>query len=627
MRPHSLTLALLTAFAITATAAARPVWACGGCFIPVPTSSTATPVLQNAERILFAEDPLTKRSHVWVEIRYSGPPGDFSWVLPLPKVPTVTVGDSWLFDRLDAATGATFRVTGGGSENCNFSSSSSSVGCGSNALGGGASDSAPKATTGPNGEPLGGDGVVILKHAQVGPYDYTLVQATSKTEGAAKMVAWLQANKYAVPDASKPIMDDHVARGDVFIAVKLAAGASSKEVRPIVLEMEGAEACVPLRLTSIAAEDDMNVVVTVAGAARAIPKNHLHVAINPMRLDWFGGAANYPQVLAAAIDEAAGRAFATEYAGKLPSTIATTGPFGNEITTATFPLTSLQTNLIASTKRTTEAWAQIVAQQLPITESTAAILEAYLHVAADVDQDPVDVYRALLTSGGPIKDVPIDGKALAADLEETFCKPVREMAQRLGSVAKVTRMVLRISPSEMTKDPVFAYSPTLPDVSNVLTAKQNSVCRAGDFNPDAQRLTVENMGSWVFDLPTSGLAKDIKTAGDPRFAKSPAAFRVEVLDETGEPFAVRAEDVGKVDLAIANAHAGKPSLDLALTADAATRWTPPAPDALFGSSSSSRSSGCTQGRTPVVPAALLLVVAGMVLRVRRRSRLGQGGNS
>ncbi len=587
-------------------------FACGGCF--VPAGLTSTPVLQNAERILFSHDTVTKKSYVWVEIRYAGPPGDFSWVLPLPKAPDVSVGDSWLFDRLDLATAAQFKLDFDTSENCSYASTQSSgFGCGSSTATAGSEDLA----TSPNQAGFGvdGDGVKVLKHAQVGKYDYVLVQATSKTEGAAKMVKWLQDNNYGIPDAAKPILDSHVARGDVFVALHLVAGASIKEIRPIALTMDDSEACVPLRLTSIAAVDDMDVVVTLAGEGRAIPKNHMHVVVNPARIDWFGGAANYQQVLAAAIDEAAGRAFATEYAGKLPTSVTTIANM-NQVTTPTFDLTALNTETLAKAKTRDAAWRQIVIQKLPITQAVADVLETYFQMAGNADV--VTFYQQLQAENGLIESPlgALDGAAMAADLETAFCKPVREMAQRLGSAAKVTRLVMRISPSEMQKDPVFAYSATLPDVSNVNNAVAHGICRKGDYTQDAERLTLPGLGSWVFESP-DGFAK-IKSAADTRFATAPAALHVEVLDETGAPFPVKVEDVGKVDAAIAGAHAGVPSLDIKLD-PAGDRWTPPPTDALFGTSAgSSAKTGCQQGRSPAVPGALLLLVGGVILAVRRR---------
>ena len=587
-------------------------FACGGCF--VPAGLTSTPVLQNAERILFSHDAITKKSYVWVEIRYAGPPGDFSWVLPLPKAPDVAVGDSWLFDRLDLATAARFKLDFDTSENCSYASTQSSgFGCGSATATAGSEDLATSPNQGGFG--VDGDGVKVLKHAQVGKYDYVLVQATSKTEGAAKMVKWLQDNNYGIPDAAKPILDSHVARGDVFVALHLVAGASIKEIRPIALTMDDSEACVPLRLTSIAAVEDMDVVVTLAGEGRAIPKNHMHVVVNPARIDWFGGAANYQQVLAAAIDEAAGRAFATEYAGKLPTSITTIANM-NQVTTPTFDLTALNTETLAKAKTRDAAWKQIVIQQLPITQAVADVLETYFQMAGSADV--VTFYQQLQATNGLIESPlgALDGAAMAADLETAFCKPVREMAQRLGSAAKVTRLVMRISPSEMQKDPVFAYSATLPDVSNVNNAVAHGICRKGDYTQDAERLTLPGLGSWVFDSP-EGFAK-IKSAADARFATAPAALHVEVLDETGAPFPVKVEDVGKVDAAIAGAHAGVPSLDIKLD-PAGDRWTPPPTDALFGTSAgSSAKTGCQQGRSPAVPGALLLLVGGAILAIRRR---------
>ena len=364
------------------------------------------------------------------------------------------------------------------------------------------------------------------------------------------------------------------------------------------------------------AVDDMDVVVTLAGEGRAIPKNHMHVVVNPARIDWFGQAANYQQVLAAAIDEAAGRAFATEYAGKLPASVTTVANM-NQVTTPTFDLTALSTATLANAKTRGAAWQQIVLQKFPITRAGAEVFEKYFQLAGTADL--VTFYQDLQANPAGIIDplFDIDGAAMAADLEAAFCKPVRDMALRLGSAPKVTRLVMRISPSEMQKDPVFAFSATLPDVSNVSNAIAHGICRKGDYTQDAERLTLADLGSWVFDMPSAGYT-GIKSAADPRFSGAPAAIRVELLDETGEPFLVKPEDVGKVDAAIAGAHAGTPSLNIKLDA-AGARWTPPQTDALFGTSaSSSGKSSCQQGRTPAVPTGLLLLIAGGIFAVRRR---------
>ena len=590
--------------------------ACGGCFIPVPQGQLNQPVLQNAERILFAHDGATKTSTLWIEIRYDGPPGEFSWVLPLPKEPQVGVGDPWLFDRLDAATGARFKLDFDGSENCaQNATSSGGVGCGaaSSALAG---DAAPRSAENA-GTALGVAGVTVLRHVQVGKYDAYTVKANATDPGAEAMVAWLTQNKYAVPAAAVPILNSHVKRGDVFLALKLQPEAQTKEIRPIVLKMAEAEACVPLRLTSIAAVEDMDVVVTLAGEGRAIPKNFMHVAINPARIDWFGAAKNYPQVLAAAIDAAAGRAFATEFAGKLPKSVPRITEFGGVTQEPTFDLTALHVDALTEMTEARAVWSRLQVQKLPITETTAEVLERHFKLAAGND---LVTFYSTLDALQINENKQLNGDALATELESAFCKPMREMATALAGAAKVTRLVLRISPAEMAiKDPVFAFSPTLPDVGNVTPARAHAVCRRGDSNADAERLTLPGLGSWVLESP--GGARDVSKVvftADPRFASAPPALRVEVLDEWGEPFAVSEGDVALVDAALSGAHAGKPSLDIKLNPGGA-RWTPPPTDPLYGTSAAnSARGGCQEGRSPAPTSAALIAVLAAVVAVRRR---------
>ena len=105
-------LATFTALAVCLIT--QPAWACGGCFGPPPPPQAPQnfAVLQNAERVLFVRDPNTKKSTVWVEVRYAGLAEGFGWVLPLPKQPKVGVGTVKVFDALDKAMA--FRVSGVG---------------------------------------------------------------------------------------------------------------------------------------------------------------------------------------------------------------------------------------------------------------------------------------------------------------------------------------------------------------------------------------------------------------------------------------------------------------------------------------------------------------------------------
>jgi hypothetical protein len=73
---------------------------------------------------------------------------------------------------------------------------------------------------------------------------------------------------------------------------------------------------IPIKLTAVAAEDNMGVLVWVLGQNRAIPENYLHAEINEVSIDWLSGGSNYDQVVTEAANEAGGQAFATEYAGQ-----------------------------------------------------------------------------------------------------------------------------------------------------------------------------------------------------------------------------------------------------------------------------------------------------------------------
>ena len=358
--------------------------ACGGCFSPPPAPGQTKQqlVVQNAERVFFSMQG--KDLLAWIEVRYSGEAKDFAWVLPVPKVPEVGVGTQYFFDRLDAQLAPEFQTSmAGNDENCrnpfdgcealpsppnsedagfSFADAGSTAG-GDVGLGGG-----------------GGGDIEVLAHGQTGPYDYLVIKGKSSTP----LLLWLNNAGYKIPDAAVPIVAAHVAKDDVFVAVKLQNGKGIEAIRPITLKMADADPCVPLRLTSIAASEDMSVVVTVAGPGRAVPKNSLHVVVNPLRLNWFAGAINYPQVLSAAIDEAGGHAFSTEVAGN-PTTLLDPSFVPQAIDQNTF---AGVTNVVELSK----ALAKATSAQLPLMpELVQALAKAAPKLVKDFSGVPVEV--------------------------------------------------------------------------------------------------------------------------------------------------------------------------------------------------------------------------------------------
>ena len=58
-----------------------------GCFAPPDPS---VPIVQAGERILFAHE--NGQVTAYIQVQYSGKPGEFGWLLPLPAVPKTKAG-------------------------------------------------------------------------------------------------------------------------------------------------------------------------------------------------------------------------------------------------------------------------------------------------------------------------------------------------------------------------------------------------------------------------------------------------------------------------------------------------------------------------------------------------------
>lgn len=577
---HAALAALLLAASVAAPQTAE---ACGGCFSP-PGQQNNQLVLQNAERVLFHQDPKTGKSLVWVEVRYTGLAENFGWVLPLPKVPEVSVGSSWVFDQLDARHAPRFSTTiEQGDENCrswtSYCFGNGTQNSGTSAGGGGFSAAPGSNDSASEGRDKDG-GVTVLKQDQAGPYNYEIL--ASKDPQA--LLTWLNKNGYATPDAALPVIKSHLDKGDVFVAVKLQSGSGVNEIKPIVLEMDGAESCVPLRLTSIAATENMSVVTTLAGPGRAVPKNHMHVQINPLKLNWFGGGSNYGQVMAAAIDEAAGHAFVTEYAK--PGSETKLVPDNNRMSAAPFKLVTDAAGLAQA----------LQASKLILTGDSVAILESHTGLAKLAGQQPQSYYSLLRNCGAQrssswcVKQLrvpstlPVDGPKLAKALDKDFIAPVHTVSDRLAGAPKITRLVMRISPDEMDRDPIFAFNAALPDVDNEYKAKFKRVCSRGWYPYDQTRLSIDGVGSWVVEgsMPNdfNSTGKVGNNATDKRFVAAPMALAVELLDETGPATPIAQAQIDMVDTAIQGATVGKKSLPKGLVLQPAEeRWKLPEDDA------------------------------------------------
>ncbi|HEY3237059.1 MAG TPA: DUF2330 domain-containing protein, partial [Polyangiaceae bacterium] len=294
---HYLRKVVLAGLAAVSAYGPAEASACGGTFCD--SGPRAMPVDQTGENILFVMDGTSVEAHV--QIQYQGDAARFAWIVPMPKVPDVTVGSQQLFANLLQGTVPTY----------GYSNQRDS--CGSFASSGG-SGGASFGSGGSSGLLIVGDpGVTVVYQKTVGAFEVAVLSGGTADE----VSAWLQTNGYASTATAPAILADYVAQGFVFVAVKLTAGAGINEIHPLVFRYAGNEPCVPLKLTAVAATPDMGVRVFFLGDDRVFPTNYKHVVLNPVRIDWNTFATNYNSAITRAADSplADGHAFITEYAG------------------------------------------------------------------------------------------------------------------------------------------------------------------------------------------------------------------------------------------------------------------------------------------------------------------------
>jgi hypothetical protein len=440
---------------MTGAAFAPPARACGGFFCDVPPGPTLLPVAQTGENVLFSMDRTAAGQYhleAHIQIFYAGPASKFSWVVPVDAMPELDLGSNAVFAALDGATRPQIMVNRKREGVCSDDAPGFSLGAG-----GSAND---KGAPVPGSDDDAG-GVQVTLRRNIGPYDATVVRA----DDAGRLKAWLAENGYFLSDEGSRLIDTYVTEQKFFVALKLLSGAGVSEIQPIVLRFDGRGPCVPLRLTAVAAIDDLRVNLWVLAENRVVPENYFEIAINEAKLDWLGGGGNYQALLTAAANEAGGNAFAVEYAG-------VSTPLRNRLVPPNgFDFARLRT---------------LTPGQLMVELSKLGL-----------DQDP-EVMRVVQS---PPRDLSV------ADALITLVLQPRVHAQQLFDThAKVTRLVTFISPEEMKVDPTFLENSTLPDVSNLRVADAVLQCGARDFSScDApMRLALPGGKSVYYKAPADG---------------------------------------------------------------------------------------------------------------------------
>ena len=570
---------LLIVAAVAAVAAhASDARACG-CFAQ---SSTATPVVQAGERILFAHEG--DEVVAYIQIQYQGKADEFGWLVPLPSVPTLTLGTDELFTMLDSATLPQYQQ----SYNRNFcGGGSSSVGCafnyGASVNHGGGGDFYGADQGVADSTDMGSGGVVV-QQASLGPYDYAVLHADDETA----MLQWLDDNHYFVPAGTMDAVTPYIHPGAYFLALKLRGGESAGDITPVVLRYQSDLPMIPITLTQVGAVDNMGVLVWVAGEARAVPHNYYHVVVDDMPV-WFSlsSPSGYNNLLIDAVHEAPGKhGFITQYAGTsalVQNQLVYPGRFGDlqtlrAQTTASDYLRYLRENgytfdgtLVSILSRYIPEPASLVAEGVPLN----VFYQNYDSYAGIPDGND--------DGGAPIA-VPFDPSALTDEIDKRVVEPAITANAIFNDHPYLTRMYTALSPKDMTIDPVFSTNADLGDVPLLHASTLTTPCSGQP---------------WL--STNDGLFQVQYDNGLPPNLNLPASLRVELVRDAGPPETV-------------------------------TDNTKAIQDALgpvdYGHSTSSNDSagcGCTVGRRRVQSnVAMLLSACAMLLvaRTLRRRRRG-----
>ena len=306
-----------------------------------------------------------------------------------------------------------------------------------------------------------------------------------RSEDGATLRTWLGNNGYYVSEEGARIVDEYVAGFHSFVAVKLQVGQDTSAIRPIILRLASAEACLPLKLTAIAATPDLRINVWVLANARAIPINYVEIGVNLVKLDWINGGINYDQLLKEAANEADGNAFAVEYAQK-STTAATWFTLMNSGARATLsaapdPATYLST-LATLGVTPTSAVVQVLRKHVPLPASLASqgVTEAMFYGNMPFYWS---TSRGLFATFDPV--------ALTVEMEAEVLAPIDTLRPLFTRNPYLTRLATFISPEEMTKDPLFVTNRLLPDVAPNRTAIGHIMCGDEEYNSCAAPLWIE----------------------------------------------------------------------------------------------------------------------------------------
>jgi hypothetical protein len=191
-----------------------------GYVIPEPMPSSSIMADQKAV-LIYREGREDLVISIGLDLRSMESQPEMAWIIPVPSQPEVRITDNRLFDELDRISAP--EITWKAERRGGFSWS----------LG---AEAMPQA-------------VEVLERKQVGIYDVAVLSSTE----ADALLTWLHEEGFQIPDALMAPLEDYIAEGWTFVAMRIAPGADYSAMYnadPVWLSFDAERMVYPMRLTA-----------------------------------------------------------------------------------------------------------------------------------------------------------------------------------------------------------------------------------------------------------------------------------------------------------------------------------------------------------------------------------------
>lgn len=304
---------------LAVTAHALDARACGGCFTTIQGSGNKTVQVITDHRMVLALS--SQQTTLWDQIRYSGQPENFIWVLPVPHgVPVrMGLGDNAFVNALADLSAprvqANYTVfcpgvpSGAGGSRSVASGGGGGFGCGGSALS--SIDYTPGASDdGGTSRYTGSEDLSVSANRDVvGPYSAEVVRG-----GASSFERWARENSYDIPRETLSAVRWYESLGTDFLVLRLAPEAGVEQMQPVRITYPGYLPTLPLRMIAAGVADKVGLDLMVIANTRMTVENFTTTTVPRERLVWdaFNNRSNYLAQFNRVLAEHRGRAWIVE---------------------------------------------------------------------------------------------------------------------------------------------------------------------------------------------------------------------------------------------------------------------------------------------------------------------------